>query len=623
MNRSTFLALLPVVLYGCGSGSNFRGGKRGVGGARFSVKWPARTGRLIPRASQSIQVVLSDEAGRPVATRTLVSPGNGGTTNAQIDDLPVGRYRAEVTGRPAPDGTGVAQSRAFVSFDIGEGQLVNTPVTMDSTIVRSGILFENYSRPDGPGRIDSQSSDVAYPVSFDADDNIVLTDQEDWEFRASNDEPGQGPPSTTNRFPVTAATGGVILREKATGRVIQRTVTQVINSLEDCEWPMHNSFHTNGDQRFRSRGLSSYLEERDPPILPQITMIPVGYCCSQILSDATPGTGGLGRVDGSYYVVVVQGSSSVLKKLDSNFVEIASKPLPGISHLTPVLTSAKDIIVAMDSGVICCFDRDNFSLNWKRELNSKIVSPLSMDSNISGSVIVVTENVIYNISGTNGSIKSRFVADNYKFSTSAIIFDEGTSALVVGNSNGQIIGLQSPENLKLTSIQRPFASLEDSSEITYLSFLTESYGSFLAGTKAGNVGVFGEALGFFSVHSDVGSIKNISHSFVPSQATTHLAILGERGLRFGSLQAGQPFLISEIPQASGVPSLFYSDLQGTSRVMRVIFDNKFMIFRYFENNFSEPSLIMDTNAITTEKPTFCLADGPILVPTTQGILKIQ
>ncbi|MCW3098187.1 MAG: hypothetical protein JWL77_3805 [Chthonomonadaceae bacterium] len=121
------------LLSGCGGGSNPQlTGTGGQGRATLTVTWPART-RLIPDASNSITVIVT-QGTAPVAQQTLARPAAGGASTASFPSLQTGTLSVSATTYPNADGTGVAQATATIPLVIVANQTTSFSITMGSTI---------------------------------------------------------------------------------------------------------------------------------------------------------------------------------------------------------------------------------------------------------------------------------------------------------------------------------------------------------------------------------------------------------------------------------------------------------------------------------------------------------
>lgn len=135
--RFSFFARFGIIcllfLTGCGGGNNTRfAATGGQGRASLTVQWPERT-RLIPDASNSIDVVIHQ--GTTVVThQTLARPAAGGTATVSFLSLPTGALSVTATAFPGLDGAGIAQATATIPLIIQANQTTSFSITMSSTI---------------------------------------------------------------------------------------------------------------------------------------------------------------------------------------------------------------------------------------------------------------------------------------------------------------------------------------------------------------------------------------------------------------------------------------------------------------------------------------------------------
>jgi hypothetical protein len=153
---------------------------RGVGGATFTVNWPApSSSRLIPSASNSIVVRVSKTDGATLAEQRMERPASGGPTTARFADLPAGEVIARVAAYPSADGTGTAQASASASVTIEGGQTAALSLTLDSTIDRLDVTPSPLALTVG------QTVSLVVTAKNLAGE-IVLTDPGKITFRATN-----------------------------------------------------------------------------------------------------------------------------------------------------------------------------------------------------------------------------------------------------------------------------------------------------------------------------------------------------------------------------------------------------------------------------------------------------
>ncbi len=134
--------LFLLFLAGCGGGNNSQSvATGGQGRATLTVQWPTRS-RLIPDASNSINVVIN-QGTTVVAHQTLARPAMGGTSTATFASLPTGALSATATAYPNTDGTGVVQATGTVSLVIVANQATSFSITMASTITHLDLTAPN------------------------------------------------------------------------------------------------------------------------------------------------------------------------------------------------------------------------------------------------------------------------------------------------------------------------------------------------------------------------------------------------------------------------------------------------------------------------------------------------
>ncbi len=175
------LLLLPV-LVGCGTGSSpsngaVTGSKSANGSVTFTIKWPQRTTRLIPVASNSIKVVVMQGATQ-YTSQVVSRPTTGNSSTVTFDVLPVGTLTLAASAYPNRDGTGVAQAYASAPITIQAGKITNFSLTMSTTITNIKInpiytLWTNRSVP-------------ITAAAYDANNNLVLTAPASWSWKSAS-----------------------------------------------------------------------------------------------------------------------------------------------------------------------------------------------------------------------------------------------------------------------------------------------------------------------------------------------------------------------------------------------------------------------------------------------------
>lgn len=126
--------LLALALFGCGGG----GSAPQTGRATVSVTWPAASTRLIPFASSSIRVLVT-QGTQGVGEAILARPASGGTASATFDRLPTGSVTVTATAYPDPNAAGVAQAAGSAPVTIVKGQVASLNLTLASTITEATV----------------------------------------------------------------------------------------------------------------------------------------------------------------------------------------------------------------------------------------------------------------------------------------------------------------------------------------------------------------------------------------------------------------------------------------------------------------------------------------------------
>jgi hypothetical protein len=168
MSRKALLAL-GVLLAGCGgregagpSTAISRGGK-----AVLNVIWPNRSTRLIPNASNSLVVTLSQN-GQTVATATIARPTSGKTTTqTAFTDLPIGSVNVSINAFPTITGTGTPQAAGQGILTVPVGTPGSVTVSLASTVASLGISSPQIA-------VQLGHSETLTATAFDSSGNIVL-----------------------------------------------------------------------------------------------------------------------------------------------------------------------------------------------------------------------------------------------------------------------------------------------------------------------------------------------------------------------------------------------------------------------------------------------------------------
>ncbi|MGC4044634.1 MAG: hypothetical protein QM758_12640 [Armatimonas sp.] len=159
-SRRLFLALaLPVLVMGCGGG----GVGSATGRATVRVTWPEES-RLIPRASQSLEVIVRDEQGLVVGTAVLNRP----VSSTTISPLPTGNLTASARAFPQAGAVGVPQAQASAPLAIQANTDTNLGLTLASTIARVGVIPAS-------SIVLAQTTRAFTATAYDAAEQVVLT----------------------------------------------------------------------------------------------------------------------------------------------------------------------------------------------------------------------------------------------------------------------------------------------------------------------------------------------------------------------------------------------------------------------------------------------------------------
>lgn len=134
---SGILFLLAGLGLGCG-GQGGSSGPAATGGLLLHVEWPARSGRYIPAAANSLKVIVTQE-GKALAEAVLVRPEDGAPATQVISGLPVGTVWLEVTAYATPDGTGTPLAAGTTTAKVSAGTTQPVHLTLASTVARIEI----------------------------------------------------------------------------------------------------------------------------------------------------------------------------------------------------------------------------------------------------------------------------------------------------------------------------------------------------------------------------------------------------------------------------------------------------------------------------------------------------
>jgi hypothetical protein len=170
-------ALLAALLQvGCGGSSPQTAASASI---RFTIKWPARTARLIPVDCQSIVAVVDSSGGTQVATQTIPRPSSGTSTTVNFTGLKPGNDTLTATAYPTETGSGVAQATSSAPATVLAGQTAQITVTMADTIVKVVIT------PADPV-IFGNNYDPLVMTAYDSENEIVLTSSTTTSWQSSN-----------------------------------------------------------------------------------------------------------------------------------------------------------------------------------------------------------------------------------------------------------------------------------------------------------------------------------------------------------------------------------------------------------------------------------------------------
>lgn len=179
MRAPVLLLLSPLLLVGCGGGGSSHSGgvatPEAKGVATVSIAWPARTGRFVPVASNSIVVSLSLN-GVAKGQQVVPRPTNGGTTTATFTDLAYGTYTASLAAYPTDDGLGTPQAGGAASLTVAEDAPGTASVSLATTVASLSVLpvslEKNGTATVSVGAMDADGATVLLAVG-DAAETIV------------------------------------------------------------------------------------------------------------------------------------------------------------------------------------------------------------------------------------------------------------------------------------------------------------------------------------------------------------------------------------------------------------------------------------------------------------------
>lgn len=181
------LVIAVGVIMGCTGdlGGNKPRPTYGRGGLSIKINWPEATAAFIPAVSQSVRVVVSQQAdGIVVADRILTRS----SPTTRVDDLeanPNYRYVVRASAHPNPDGTGTAQAQAqevvvvqpFNPAD-PQGSYTQVNLVMGSTIVRVEVVPADDDPVEPVVKWEQTREFIA--TAKDANDDTVLVTGWEW-----------------------------------------------------------------------------------------------------------------------------------------------------------------------------------------------------------------------------------------------------------------------------------------------------------------------------------------------------------------------------------------------------------------------------------------------------------
>lgn len=207
MTRASALALvvgmfLPLVS-GCAGGKSpiQTGNSVTRGSARFTIRWPQSTTRLIPEAATSIKIQLT---GPTPQTRVVTRPAGTISSEVIFSDLVVGDYTATASAHPDSTALGVAQATGTIPVAIIKNQTTNASLTMDSTITRVEIGIS------GDRLIDIGQTRTLNATARNSANDVVLVAPAKWQWSIDN----------TTAFTLTPSGSSATLRANQAGTTV-------------------------------------------------------------------------------------------------------------------------------------------------------------------------------------------------------------------------------------------------------------------------------------------------------------------------------------------------------------------------------------------------------------------
>jgi hypothetical protein len=184
MQRTLFLAVLLLAVcllgnFGCdGSHPVATSGAQRRGAVTFTVKWSARTTRLVPAAANSVVITLTGEG--QTATQTINrSTDSLGTSSATFSNLLPLKFTVQATAYPDTDGGGTAQATGAMVIQIEPNSGISLAIQMDSTITDVVVT------PTNPSVILGQSTQLI-ATAHNLQGDFVLVDSSKWKWTSDN-----------------------------------------------------------------------------------------------------------------------------------------------------------------------------------------------------------------------------------------------------------------------------------------------------------------------------------------------------------------------------------------------------------------------------------------------------
>jgi len=146
ISASLFLLML---LSGCSTNSVGPGTSTMRTSARLTIQWPssaASAGRLVPAATQSIKLVLSDTSGFST-NRVVDRPATGTSTTVTFTNVPVGALTVTATAYPQTGAAGTPLATGTSPLTTVAGQQASITLTMASTIDHLDITSTTLTTP--------------------------------------------------------------------------------------------------------------------------------------------------------------------------------------------------------------------------------------------------------------------------------------------------------------------------------------------------------------------------------------------------------------------------------------------------------------------------------------------